>query len=134
MINIHFQNKLILFICLIIFSSCKHEKAYQAELFDVKVNLNELPNGKKPIFSQRHLKSKKEEWVGGIFGSNQFPEWNEVLYNDTVIRINPKVNPPTIPNHQATLLRSGHNITLMTLPILIRPKQALLRAFLVHIV
>lgn len=94
MTKIHFQNKLILYISLIIFSSCKHEKVYQAELFDTKVNLNELSNGKKPIFSQRHLKSKKQEWVGGIFGSNQFPEWNEVLYNDSVIRINPKVNPP----------------------------------------
>ena len=94
MTNIHFRNKLILCLSLIIFSSCKHEKVYQAALFDVKVNLNELPNGKPPIFSQRHLKSKKQEWVGGIFGANQFPEWNEVLYNGTVIRIDPQVASP----------------------------------------
>ena len=91
MTNIHFQNKLILCLSLIIFSSCKHEKVYQAALFDIKVNLNELPNGRKPIFSTWHLKSKEQKWIGGLFGSNQFMEWNEVHYNDTVIRINPQV-------------------------------------------
>jgi len=94
MVNIHFPNKLILCLSLIMLSSCKHEKVYQATLFDIKVNLNELPNGEKPIFSQRHLKSRKQKWIGGIFGSNQFVEWNEVLYNNTVIRINPQVAPP----------------------------------------
>lgn len=94
MTNIHFQYKLILCLSLIVFSSCKHEKVYQAALFDVKVNLNELPNGNPPIFSQRHLKSKKQEWVGGLFGANQFPEWNEVLYDSTVIRIDPQVASP----------------------------------------
>lgn len=91
MTNIHFQNRLILCLSLIIFSSCRHEKVYQAALFDVKVNLNEVPNGKKPIFSERHLKSREQKWVGGIFGSKQFPEWNEVLYDSTVIRIDPQV-------------------------------------------
>lgn len=94
MTSIHFQNKLILCLSLIIFSSCKHEKVYQAALFDIKVNLNELSDGQKPTFSQRHVKSKKQKWVGGLFGSDQFMEWKEVLYNDTVIRINPQVASP----------------------------------------
>lgn len=94
MTNIHFPYQLILCLSLIIFSSCKNEKVYQAALFDINVNLNELPNSKQPIFSQRHLKSKEQKWVGGLFGSNQFEEWNEVLYNDTVIRIDPEVASP----------------------------------------
>ncbi|ALL05267.1 hypothetical protein AQ505_07035 [Pedobacter sp. PACM 27299] len=105
MTNIHLKNKLILCISLTIFSSCKHEKVYQAALFDVKVNLNELPNNKKPIFSQRHLKSKQQKWVGGLFGSNQFEEWNEVLYNNTVIRIDPQVASPY--NSESSAYPSG---------------------------
>ncbi|WP_139218432.1 hypothetical protein [Pedobacter antarcticus] len=95
MTNNHFQYKIILCFSLIIFTSCKHEKVYQATLFDTKVDLNEHPNVEEPVFSQRHLKSRKEKWVGGIFGSKQFKEWNEVLYNNTVIRINPQVAPPS---------------------------------------
>jgi len=97
MTNINFQSKLIISLCLIMLSmlsSCKHEKVYQAELFNITINLNELPAGKKPVFSQRHIKSGKQKWIGGLFGSKQFVAWNEVLYHDSVIRINPQVSPP----------------------------------------
>ena len=90
--DVHFY-KNILFLCLIVllFSGCKSDKIYSVEPFDVRTNLNVFTEGSRAIFTQRHLKSKKEKWVGGIFGGNQFPEWNEVLYKDSVIRIDPQV-------------------------------------------
>jgi len=84
-------NKLLLFLGLFLFSACSQDSIYRAEPFNASINLNALPDSSKPVFSQRHLKSNKEKWVGGIFGRNQLAEWNEVLYKDTVIRIDPQV-------------------------------------------
>ena len=92
MISIRSQgHSLLMCLALFLFSACSHDRIYRAEQFNVSINLNALPGNSKPVFSQRHLKSNKQEWVGGILGHNQLPEWNEVLYKDTVIRIDPQV-------------------------------------------
>jgi len=87
-------NKLLLCLGLFLFCACSQDRIYRAEQFKVSINLNALPENSKPVFSQRHLKSNKQEWVGGILGHHQLPEWNEVLYKDTVIRIDPQVEAP----------------------------------------
>ena len=95
MISVRSQgNNLLLCLGLFLFSACSQDRIYRAEQFNVSINLNALSESSKPVFSQRHLKSNKPEWVGGIFGRNQSAEWNEVLYKDTVIRIDPQVEIP----------------------------------------
>lgn len=92
MLNLRYRNILLLLFFISVFAACKHDKVYRVEPYYPDYNLDVKDDIANPRFKQIHLKKRKEEWVGGLFGKKQFPEWNEVWYKDSVIRIDPQLD------------------------------------------
>jgi hypothetical protein len=70
------------------------ERIYEQQPFTAKINLNQSVPSSKPAFKIRHLKGREEVASGWEHISYTLPEWNEILYHDTLVKINPGTDYP----------------------------------------